>query len=117
MVPCCPAALLPCTLLPCALLPCYPAAKRSRRPLLCAGRVIEDDFCNGRPEWEAVGAIMVRPDGDGVHVYEAMKLRLLNGSHSALAYVSYLAGHRLVCDAMEDPKVFGFVSAFLDEVL
>ena len=43
--------------------------------------VVEDNFSNGRPPWEQVGAIMVKGD-DGVHVYEAMKLRLLNGASS-----------------------------------
>jgi fructuronate reductase len=45
-----------------------------------------------------------------------MKLRLLNGSHSALAYVSYLKGHRGVDDAMADPAVRGFVASYMEEV-
>jgi mannitol-1-phosphate/altronate dehydrogenase len=78
--------------------------------------VVEDDFPSGRPDWEAVDVIMVKGE-HGVHVYESMKLRLLNASHSALAYVSYLSGHRIVSEAMADPGVLGFVEAFLDEVL
>ena len=35
--------------------------------------------------------------------YELMKLRLLNGSHSTLAYLGYLAGYETVADAMADP--------------
>jgi mannitol 2-dehydrogenase len=77
--------------------------------------VIEDSFPAGRPAWEEVGALMAQGE-DGVEVYEAMKLRMLNASHSAMAYVSYLSGHRLVSDAMADPAVGGFVSAYLDEV-
>ena len=78
--------------------------------------VIEDHFPTGRPPWEAVGALMAQGEG-GVEVYEAMKLRMLNGTHSAMSYVSYLSGHRLVSDAMADPAVLGFVSAYLDEVM
>jgi fructuronate reductase len=45
--------------------------------------VIEDDFAAGRPAWDAAGAILT---GD-VAPYEKMKLRLLNGAHSMLAYL------------------------------
>ena len=48
--------------------------------------VIEDRFPAGRPAWEMAGATMV---GD-VAPFEAMKLRLLNASHSGLAYLGYL---------------------------
>jgi len=62
--------------------------------LLHCGRysqwVIEDDFALGRPAWEHLGALFV-PD---VHPYEMMKLRLLNGGHSAIACGAYLMGHR-----------------------
>ena len=78
--------------------------------------VVEDNFPNGRPPWEDMGALMVKGEA-GVEVYEAMKLRMLNASHSAMAYVSYLSGHRLVADAMADPAIHGFVSAYLDEVI
>lgn len=62
--------------------------------------VIEDDFVNGqRPAWEAAGALMVRD----VAPFETMKLRCLNGTHSALAYLGYLAGHRTVAEAVADP--------------
>jgi len=79
--------------------------------------VIEDNFTNGRPLWEDVDEPPLLVPGEDVHVYESMKLRLLNGSHSAMSYASYLAGHRLVGPAMADPKIFGFVASFLDEVL
>jgi fructuronate reductase len=58
--------------------------------------VIEDDFAAGRPAWERAGAIMT---GD-VRPYEQIKLRLLNGSHSALAYLAVLADRELVSDAV-----------------
>ncbi len=63
--------------------------------------VIEDRFPTGRPDWEAGGAIFV-PD---VRPYENMKLRMLNGSHSMLAYAGFLAGHRHVRDVMADPDL------------
>jgi len=76
--------------------------------------VIEDEFTCGRPPWESLGVLCV---GSGVHAYESMKLRLLNGGHSALSYVSYLSGHRIVSDAMADPAVAGFLAAYFEEVL
>jgi mannitol-1-phosphate/altronate dehydrogenase len=44
-----------------------------------------------------------------VEPYEKMKVRLLNSSHSALAYLSYLLGHRQVDKAMADPLIGKFV--------
>ena len=61
--------------------------------------VIEDRFPTGRPAWETVGAELVAD----VAPFEEMKLRLLNGSHSTLAYLGYLAGHETVAGAMADP--------------
>jgi fructuronate reductase len=63
--------------------------------------VIEDAFAGPRPAWEQAGALIV-PDA-GPH--EAVKLRLLNGTHSLLAYVGGLAGARTVADAWGDPAV------------
>ncbi|MGL6019079.1 MAG: mannitol dehydrogenase family protein, partial [Gibbsiella quercinecans] len=60
--------------------------------------VIEDNFPQGRPAWEKVGAELV-PD---VLPYEEMKLRMLNGSHSFLAYLGYLAGYPHINDCMQD---------------
>ena len=63
--------------------------------------VIEDAFAGPRPAWEQAGALIV-PDA-GPH--EAVKLRLLNGTHSMLAYVGGLAGARTVAGAWGDPAV------------
>ncbi|WP_413701068.1 mannitol dehydrogenase family protein [Psychromonas sp. KJ10-10] len=60
--------------------------------------VIEDDFVNGRPQWDAVGATFV----EDVRPFEDMKLRMLNGSHSFLAYLGYLAGYRYIYETMQD---------------
>src|SRR5690606_38004840 len=40
---------------------------------------------------------------------------LLNGSHSALSYISYLMGYRAVDKAMADPLVATFVRRYMDE--
>lgn len=61
--------------------------------------VIEDDFVDGRPEWESVGAQMV----DSVAAHETMKLRCLNGTHSTLAYLGYLAGFETIADCVANP--------------
>jgi len=60
--------------------------------------VIEDAFSTGRPDWDKAGAIFTRE----VAPFEHMKLRLLNGSHSLLAYAGFVAGHRFVRDCMAD---------------
>jgi mannitol-1-phosphate/altronate dehydrogenase len=73
--------------------------------------VIEDTFTFGRPPLEEVGAQIV-PD---VHPYETMKLRLLNGSHQALAYLGYLAGHRFVHEAAADPALHRLIERMMDE--
>ncbi|MCI2291061.1 fructuronate reductase [Enterobacter sp. I4] len=60
--------------------------------------VVEDNFVAGRPEWEAAGVQMVQD----VLPWEQMKLRMLNGSHSFLAYLGYLAGHAHINECMQD---------------
>lgn len=71
--------------------------------------VIEDRFAGGRPAWEKAGALLV-PD---VAPYEAAKLRLLNGAHSTLAYLGYLAGYRYVHEVMGDPVLAAFVERMM----
>ncbi len=60
--------------------------------------VIEDHFVDGRPAWEEAGALMV----SDVSAYEKMKLRMLNGAHSLLAYLGFIAGHEFIRDTMQD---------------
>ncbi|WP_347919111.1 mannitol dehydrogenase family protein [Paracoccus marcusii] len=67
--------------------------------------VVEDWFCNGRPDLGAVGVQLV----DDVTPFEHMKLRMLNGTHSSLAYLGYLAGHQTIADTMADPVMAQFV--------
>ncbi|GGB87266.1 mannitol dehydrogenase [Novosphingobium endophyticum] len=63
--------------------------------------VIEDSFAAGRPGWEAVGAQLVAD----VAPYETAKLRMLNGAHSALAYIGLERGHEFVHQAVADPAI------------
>ncbi len=60
--------------------------------------VIEDNFVAGRPEWEKAGTELVAD----VLPFEEMKLRMLNGSHSFLAYLGYLSGYQHINECMED---------------
>ena len=75
--------------------------------------VVEDRFAGPRPQWEAGGALMT----NDVRPYQAMKLRLLNGSHSAIAYIGQLRGLATVSDAMTDPQVSSFVRRLMSEDL
>ncbi len=71
--------------------------------------VIEDSFPTGRPNWEAAGAIMV----EDVKAYESMKLRMLNGTHSLLAYSGFLAGFPCIRDTMTSPDLVKLSERFL----
>lgn len=75
--------------------------------------VIEDVFAGPRPAWELAGATMT---GD-VAPFERAKLRLLNGAHSAIAYLGALRGHRMIDEALEDPEVVALAEGLMDEVM
>ena len=77
--------------------------------------VIEDDFVDAaRPDLGAVGAQLV---GD-VTPFEHMKLRMLNGTHSSLAYLGYLAGYETIADTVADPAFSDFVRGlWRDEII
>lgn len=72
--------------------------------------VIEDHFTAGRPAWERAGATLV----DDVEPWEDAKLRMLNGSHSALAYLGYLAGCAYVHEAMAIPALRTLVDTLME---
>lgn len=61
--------------------------------------VIEDNFVKGRPDWDEVGA-QFAPD---VEPFENMKLRMLNGTHSTMAYLGYLSGYETISETIADP--------------
>ncbi|MCZ8375285.1 MAG: mannitol dehydrogenase family protein [Beijerinckiaceae bacterium] len=73
--------------------------------------VIEDRFALGRPDLAAAGVTMV---GD-VTPFEHMKLRLLNGSHSTMAYLGYLAGHETIAGTIGVPAMARLVRRLMDE--
>jgi mannitol 2-dehydrogenase len=84
-----------------------------RWPVVCepfTQWVLEDAFTAGRPPYERVGVQVV----EQVEPYELMKLRLLNGSHQAMAYFGYLAGYRLVHEAAQDPLFQAFLLGYMD---
>lgn len=76
--------------------------------------VLEDVALPGAPDLAGVGVTLT----SDVAAWEQAKLRVLNGSHSALAYLGLLLGHDSVADAMGDPALAGFVERMVtDEVL
>ncbi|RVD54639.1 mannitol dehydrogenase family protein [Mesorhizobium sp. M2D.F.Ca.ET.185.01.1.1] len=75
--------------------------------------VIEDRFPTGRPAWEKFGVTMV----ENVGPFEDMKLRLLNGAHSGIAYLGLLSGHATVDRAFADPSIRRFVDRLWAEAI
>ena len=75
--------------------------------------VIEDSFAGPRPAWERAGAMLT---GD-VAPFERAKLRLLNGAHSAIAYLGALRGHARIDEAVGDPAVASVAEALMAEVM
>jgi mannitol 2-dehydrogenase len=76
--------------------------------------VIEDRFSDGRPPFEKVGVQVVSNVHD-VEQFEKHKLRLLNGSHSAIGYPGQLAGFKYVHEVMEHPVFRKFVWQMMQE--
>jgi fructuronate reductase len=75
--------------------------------------VLEDRFAGSRPAWEDSGAMLTTEVGP----FEAMKLRLLNGTHSAIAYLGQLRGRQTVSEAMSDPALAAFVRGLMTDDL
>ena len=71
--------------------------------------VVEDKFADGRPQWEKVGVLMVKD----VRVFEKIKLRLLNGAHSTMAYTGYLSGFQYISEVMEQPAFVNLVKTYM----
>ncbi|WP_408895696.1 mannitol dehydrogenase family protein [Nocardioides sp. R1-1] len=71
--------------------------------------VIEDSFCQGRPPLEDVGAQLV----SDVAPYKVVKSRLLNGTHTAVAYLGWLAGHRTTAELTSDPTMLDFLTELM----
>ncbi len=73
--------------------------------------VIENNFSGPRPAWEQVGVTFT----DDVSGYEKAKLRILNGSHSSLAYLGILCGRETVFEGISDPDLAAFIDALLTQ--
>jgi len=71
--------------------------------------VIEDDFRNGRPAWEDVGVELVAD----VAPHEEAKIRILNASHSAIAWAGTLAGYRYIHEGMRDARIRALVHDYV----
>jgi len=73
--------------------------------------VVQDVLPADTPNLASVGAIIT----SDVAAWEKAKLRILNGSHSTLAYLGSLLGHESVADAMEDEPLSAFVTRLVTE--
>src|SRR3712207_836401 len=71
--------------------------------------VIEDAFATDRPQWEAAGAIVTAD----VEPWERLKLRALNGVHSAVAYLGALAGEETIDAALALPGMAEVLDRFI----
>lgn len=73
--------------------------------------VVEDKFSGPRPAWDKVGVTFT----DDVHLFEKAKLRVLNGTHSTLAYTGTLCGIDTVFEAISKPDMEAFIRRLLKE--
>ncbi|HWM01910.1 MAG TPA: mannitol dehydrogenase family protein [Actinophytocola sp.] len=71
--------------------------------------VVEDDFAAGRPAWERAGVTLVAD----IAPHQAAKLRLVNGTHSALAYLGMLAGCASTAEVTARPEFAAFADRLL----
>ncbi|MGO2293339.1 MAG: mannitol dehydrogenase family protein [Pseudoalteromonas sp.] len=72
--------------------------------------VIEDDFSDGRPNWDNVGAQFV----SDVTPFEKMKIRLLNAGHSVLGLLGSIHGYSTIDETVSDPLFAKYLRAFMD---
>ncbi|MFI7540416.1 mannitol dehydrogenase family protein [Actinoplanes sp. NPDC049599] len=73
--------------------------------------VIEDRFPGGRPAWDVAGAVLT----DDAGPWERLKLRTLNGVHSAIAYLGAVAGRETIAAALEIPGMRAAMTRFVAE--
>lgn len=73
--------------------------------------VVEDRFAGPRPDFASLGVQLT----GAVAPWEDAKLRMLNGAHSAIAYLGGLAGHRFVHQVVAEPSFERFIERFWDE--
>ncbi len=76
--------------------------------------VVEENFCAGRPEWEKVGVEMVA----SVAPYEEAKIRLLNATHSCIAWAGTLVGYQFIHEGTHDAVIRKFAYDYVtDDVI
>jgi mannitol 2-dehydrogenase len=73
--------------------------------------VVEDNFPQGRPAWEKVGAEFVKD----VTPWEYMKIRILNGGHAVIAYIGGMMDITFAHEAMENQLIKDFLKKITDE--
>ena len=74
---------------------------------------IEDKFAAGRPAWMVGGARFVETAAP----WETLKLRMVNGAHSCIAYLGAVAGWQTIDTALKQPELRRCVESLLrDEV-
>lgn len=71
--------------------------------------VVEDDFVAGRPAWETVGVEMVA----SVHAHEEAKIRILNATHSCVAWAGTLKGLSFIHEGMAVPAIRQMAHAYV----
>jgi fructuronate reductase len=71
--------------------------------------VIEDDFAGPRPDWDKAGAVLT----DDVAPWEQAKLRMLNATHSMLAYLGGLRGYETIAEAVRDEELAGLAQELM----
>jgi len=76
--------------------------------------VIEDHFIAGRPAWENVGVELV----SSVQAYEEAKIRLLNATHSCIAWAGTLVGYTYIHEGTHDAAIRQFAYDYVtDDVI
>ncbi len=73
--------------------------------------VIEENFCNGRPAWEKVGVQMV----ESVAPFEEAKIRILNASHSCIAWAGTLVGYQFIHEGTHDDVIRQFAYDYVSD--
>ena len=74
--------------------------------------VIEDKFANSRPALEKVGVEFV----ENIEPFEKLKLTMLNGSHSLIAYLGAYAGFKTVDEVIAKPEFYNFIKKYMLEI-
>ncbi|MGN6527320.1 MAG: D-arabinitol 4-dehydrogenase [Burkholderiaceae bacterium] len=76
--------------------------------------VVEERFAAGRPDWEKVGVEMTHD----VQPYEEAKIRILNASHSAIAWAGTLVGLNFIHEGTRMPAIREIAHAYVtDDVI